>query len=624
MAKGKKDELRLTDGQFSWTAGVNSDAPKTKRIAGVLDDGVLQNQASWLMNCSVRGGGISQRPALQPLVQDAPWSGRYQGGMMYQPDYTDPILLLAIGGRFYRVRVDTDNSVTDLSTLYGHTNHPDLTRFHFAQAEMFAIIQAGDYQTVTNPTLPLFYDFGTEDVRPETFRRSNGFVGVGDATNEIPPAGPMDYYAHRLWYAFGRGYAAGDIVVNQVSGTAAYGFRDSVLHVTENPVSYSGDAFIVPTSAGNIRALAHASNIDTTLGESQLYVFTRRSTYACVAPVSRREWTEASLETMPIQKLALNQGGAYGDRCVVPVNGDLFFQGPPNGDIRTVQTAQRMWGQWGNVPLSQNITRALQFNDREMLNFASGIQFDNRMLQTILPTSIDGIGAGFQAVAPLNFDTVSTFEERKPPAWEGVWDLSGGPYILQLFEGDFGGRERAFAVVWSLINQRIEVWEIRPDLRFENGENRVSRIIEFPAYAFGDPLGLKELESGELWLDKILGTVDVEVWYRPDGHRCWQKWWAFQKCAAKDCREDTEDPCDDDGYPREPWCEQSAIPVTLPKPPFPSCEPQNDRPMTWGYQFQVKLKIKGWCRVRGIILKAIWRSKRPFEGLACLPTDETI
>lgn len=622
MAKVRRNPLHLTDGQFSFTQGVNSDAPKTKVIPGVLEDGVLETQLSWLINGSTRNGGIGQRPAMEPVVQNGPWSGRYQGGMLYQPDYTDPILILAIGGRFYRIRVDTDNSVTDLSSDFGLTNHPDLTRFHFCQGEMFGIIQAGDYNLAI-PTLPLFYDFGVEGDRVETFRRSNGFVGVGDANNEIPAAGPMDYYGHRLWYAFGRGYAAGDIVNNENSGTAHWNYRDSILKVTENPVAYSGDSFAVPTQAGNIRALAHASNIDTTLGESQLYVFTRRSIFACAAPLTRVAWTETSQDSMPLQKVALNKGGTYGDRCVVGVNSDLFFVGPPNGDTRSIQTAQRMQGQWGNVPLSQNIERLLRFNERGLLSYSSGVEYDNRLLMTSLPLELDGIGVGFQAVSSLNFDTISNFEQRQPPAWEGVWDFSAGPYILQMFEGDFGGRQRAFAVVYSVTNSAIEVWEIRPDERFDNGTTRVVRSIEFPAYAFGDPLGLKELESGELWLDKILGTVDVEVFYRPDSYACWQKWWAFQKCAAKDCTEDIESPCDD-GYPQEPWCEQSAVPVAFPKPISPANQPLNNRPMTWGYQFQVKLRIRGWCRVRGMILKAWWREKRPFEGMASYTLNDEI
>ncbi|MBU2249078.1 MAG: hypothetical protein KKD77_20190, partial [Gammaproteobacteria bacterium] len=560
----------------------------------------------------VRGGGIGQRPVLQPLAQDVPWSGLYQGGMLYQPDYADPHLLLLIGGRLYRVRVDTDNRIDDLSATYGHTMPATEQEAFFSQAEMFAVIQAGDYST-----LPLFYDFG-DGIRAESLRRSLGVTnpGVSDVNNEIPAAGPMADYAQRLWYAYSRGYAAGDISGSTFSGTPGFAYRDSVLKLTENPIAYGGDGFAVPTVAGRIRALAHASNLDTALGESQLFVFTRRSIYACVAPVTRDDWTASDNDQQPLQKVVLNRGGSYSGRAVVPVNGDLFFPSPPNGDVRSVQTSLRYFGQWGNVPLSTNISRATAFNDRSMLSLSSGIQFENRMLLTALPTACTA-GTGFQAILPLNFDTISTFEERKPPAWEGVYDFSGGPYILQMFEGDFGGRERAFAVVWSVAREQIEVWEIRGDLRFENGENRVTRVIEFPAYSFGNPFGLKELDTAEIWLDKILGGTDIEVYYRPDGYSCWVKWWAFQKSAAKDCRDDTVSPCADDGYPVETWCEQDAIPVMIPKPVFPPCIPGNNRPANWGYQFQVRLVIKGWARVRGFLVHALWREKKPYEGLAC-------
>ena len=616
MANG---DLRLTDGQLCWSGGVNSIVPRTKAVEGLLDDGVKQNQLAWAINCSLRGGGIGQRPVLQPLVQSVPWSGLYQGGLLYQPDFAEPHLLLLIGGRLYRVRVDTDNTVDDLSNTYGLTMPNDQTEAFFAQQEMFAVIQAGDLST-----LPLFYDSG-DGVRAEVLRRSNGIVnpGVADPNNELPAAGPMDGYAQRLWYAFNRGYAAGDISGSTFSGTAGYGYRDSVIKVTENPVAYGGDAFAVPTVSGNVRALAHAANLDTALGESQLFVFTRRAIYACTAPVTRDDWTAADNDTQPLQKVVLNKGGSFGCRAVVPVNGDLFFPSPPDGDIRSVQTALRYFGQWGSVPLSVNEKRLTQFNDRSLLRWSTGIQFDNRLLMGCLPIAT-AAGAACQGVMPLNFDTISTFDERRPPAWEGVYDFSGGPYILQMFEGDFGGRERAFAVVWSVLRSQIEVWEIRPDLRFENGENRVTRVIEFPAYAFGDPYGLKQLDSAELWFDKILGTIDVEVYYRPDSYACWQKWGAFQKCAAKDCREDVDAPCLDSGYPQEPYCEQDAVPVTIGRPPSPGCVPMTGRPTDHGYQFQVKLVIRGWARVRGLIVHALWKEKRPYEGLACNVTSTKI
>ena len=614
------DPVRLVDGQLDWSSGVNSDVPRTKAIEA-MPYSVKETQLTWLVNGTVRGGGIGQRPVLQPLVQDGPWSGLYQGGLLYEPDQTDPILLLLIGGNLYRVRVDTDNSVTDLSALYG----PGLTmpatqpQAYLAQAEMFGVIQAGDYST-----LPLFYDFGVQGVRLESLRRSNGIVlpGVVNPANEIPAAGPMDYFAQRLWYAFDRSYAAGDIVSNNVSGTAAYDFRDSVLKNTENPIAYGGDAFRIPTTAGRIRALSHACNLDTALGETNLFVFTRRAVYACVAPVTREDWTATNTNNMPLQKVALRGGGAYSDRCVVPINSDLFFQSPPNGDVRSIVTGVRSSESWGSVPLSTNESRALETNDRSLLGFATGIQYDNRLLQSAQPIQTPA-GVGHRIIVPLDFDVISTFEERRPPAWEGAWDFSAGPYILQMFQGDFGGRERAFAVVWSVLRSQIEVWEIRNDLRFENGTNRVTRSIEYPAYCFRNPFQMKELDSGELWLDKILGTIDVMVQYRPDGYSCWIDWCAFQRCSAKDCTEDPYLPCTDDGYPKTPYCEDDAIPLVFGKPPEPESidGAGGMRPSTWGFQFQVRVIIRGWCRLRGLRLFAWERVLPPYYGIQTQAPD---
>lgn len=613
-------DTRLTDGQLDWSNGVNSAVIKTKAI-GALPHGVKPSQLCWLINGNVRTGGILPRPAVNNVVLGAPWSGLYQGGLMYQPDSADPFLLLAIGGTLWKVRVDTDNSVHNLSASYGLSMPSSETQAFFSQSEMFAIWQAGDLTTK-----PVFYDSGIDGgLRNETMRRSNGFVGVNNITNEIPPAGPMDYYAQRLWYAFGRNYAAGDIVRNKTSGTGPYEFRDSVLHVTENPVATGGDAFVVPTTAGNIRALAHASNLDTALGESQLFVFTRRAIYACAAPITRDAWTKTTNDFMPLQKVVLNKGGAYSARAVVAVNGDLFFQGPPDGDIRSIQTSLRYFGQWGNVPLSNNEQRVLSVNDRSLLNFATGIQYDNRLFQSALPIQTP-VGVAHQAVIPLDFDIISTLEERQPPSWEGVYDFSAGPYILQMFEGDFGGVERAFAVVWSVIRQAIEVVEFRKDLRFDNGDDRITRVIEFPAYSFNNPFQLKELDTAELWIDKMLGTVNIEVYYRPDAWACWIPWTAFSQCAARDCRESIDDPCADNGYPHEPFCEQDRATIMLPKIQHPQCIPGVERPSTWGYQFQVRLAIKGWCRVRGFLLHAIPREKRAYEGIsmACAPVSELL
>ena len=599
---------RQIDGQIDFSGGVNSAAVKTI-VSGGFPSGLHRNQLAWLINGTVRGGGITQRTGWQPLVQGAPWSGLYQGGYLYQPDYADPYLVLQIGGRLYQIRVDTDNSVTDLSTLTGINNPPDVQEAFFSQANQFLVIQAGDYTSAT-PTNPLFW---VDNLGITNLRRSNGFVGVNDPTNEIPPAGPMDFYMQRLWYAFGRNYAAGDISVNTTSGTIQFNYQDSVLHVTENPIPSGGDAFIVPTSAGNIRALAHASNLDSQLGEANLCIFTPKTVYTCAAPITRADWIAADNSNMPLQKVALVGGGSYSARGVVPVNGDLFFPSPPDGDIRSLIQAIRNFGAWGNVPLSRNENRVLDFNDRSLLRYTSGMEFDNRLWMTELPVMTPA-GAGFRAVVPLDFDVISTLEERYPPAWEGVYE---GLNILQLFEGDFGGRQRAFAVVWSDVSQEIQIWELTVTDRFENGQNRVRWVVEFPAYTWGDPFQAKELDTLELWVDKMLGTVDFAVYYRPDNWPCWIPWHAWNECTAKDCLEDVETPCSSEGYP-ETFCESFRATMRLPKPPA-TCIRPSKRPSTQFFQCQFKLVIKGWCRVRGILAHAYFRDDPPYEGIVCGP-----
>lgn len=597
---------RIVDGQLDWSGGVNGSGVKTIASQN-YPNGIKRNQLSWLANGTVRGSGITQRTGWQPIVQGAPWSGLFQGAFLYEPDFAAPHLVLAIGGELWRVRVDTDNSILNLSTAFGSglTMPPDEPQAFFAQSELFLIWQCGDLTTK-----PIFYWDDADTLIG--MRRSNGFVGVANPTNEIPPAGPMSYQAQRTWYAIGRFYGGSDIVLNPTSGSAPFGFRDSVLKVTENPVANSGDGFVVPTTAGNIRALKFASNLDSALGESNLFIFTRRSVYSCLAPITRDDWTNATLNTMPLQKVALAKGGTYSERSVVQVNGDLFFQSPPNGDIRSFQTTLRYQHQWGNVPISRNENRILQFNDRSMLRYASGIEFDNRLWQTSTPVQTPA-GVGFRTVLPLDFDLISSLEERLPPAWEGHYE---GLSILQLVEGDFGGRERAFAIVWSDLHQAIEVWELTVTDRFENGENRVSWAIETPAYTWGNPFALKQLETAELWIDKLLGTVDFQLYYKPDQWPCWIEWHAWQECSAKSCIEDSENPCVNNGYPTPAFCESFRANMTLPKPPL-SCIVPSSRPSNIGYQFQIKLIIKGWCRVRGLLAYALPKDKRAFESIVC-------
>ena len=599
MASGSNSPVTIVDGSLDFSGGV--DSLKVTTIASSQNpNGLARNQLAWLDNAGTRDGGITQRTGWQPSGQMHDGSAIFQGGGFYEPDDGFPYLIYSVGGHVFMANPDFPNAPVDLSQAFGLTNPADAPQAYFCQAEQFMIIQAGD-----NVTLPLFWD-GT------TLRRSLGITNTAVApgtpgVNEIPAGTAMDYYMGRLWYSQGRQFSAGDIV-NGPSGTVAYANRDSVLNVTENPLVIGGDGFTVPTNAGSIRALRHTATLNTALGQGQLYIFTAKAVYTQNVPISRADWIAADSTNQPQQNVVQIVNGAVGERSIVPVNGDLFYQSLEPG-IRSLFAAIRYYGQWGNVQISANIQRLLQFNDRALLHMGSGIYFNNLMLQTALPIQRPQ-GVVHQALAVLDFMPINSFGEQKSPVWQGMYE---GLDFLQLFVGNFGGRERAFGAVVSRTDGTINLWELTDYSKTENGDNRITWIIEFPAFTWGQEFNLKELVSAELWIDKLFGEVEFTMEWRPDGDPCWKLWQKWKACSARNSSEDAFNPI---SYPLTPYRESFRATMTLPKPPQ-TCESITGRPAHVAYQFQPRLTIKGWCRVRGLLLHAEPKMRKLYESMVC-------
>lgn len=602
-------DVRITTQVADFSYGV--DSSKVPLVQSQRNPtGLPRNALSWLINATTRGGGIQPRFGNIPLCFVHDGTALYQGGILYDPSsgypnkvfpVGNPYLLLSIGGRTYQVRVDTDNSVVDVTGTFA--DPPTVEKAYWVQAEQFAVKQAGD--GVTNP---LIWD-------GMGLRRSNGIIGstVTAPINEIPPATSMVYYMQRLWYAQNRTYSAGDIVRGP-SGSSTYNFTDSVLKVTENPLAVGGDGFTLPSQAGNIRALNYPIALDTNLGQGPLFVFTRKQIYSLTVPITRTDWLKADSNNQPLQRVVMRTNGTVSDRSVVPINGDLFYQSI-EPSIRSFFMALRYFGtSWANPPISNNINRAMNFQDRSLMHMSSGCEFGERVYQTILPFQTP-VGVAFQAIAALDTDPVSTLQDAKPPVWDGLYS---GLDILQIFSGDFGGLERCFAVVHSRIDGGIYVWELTSSARFDANDARIVMEIETPAFDWTDagsnPLQLKELDGLDLWLDKVFGEVIVQLQFRPDEDQCWYDWSTEVICAARTCAEDPNTPA---CYPTSPKSDQYRMPISFPKPTNAKCSVGNSRPVTWGGKFQLKFTIKGWCRVRGFDLHALVKEKSPYYHQVC-------
>jgi hypothetical protein len=616
-------EVYIADGTFDFSGGVNSNAVTTVR-SDLNPNGLQRNQLAWLSNATVRGGAILQRTGWQKLL-DLIQNGLWQGGIMYETfdNTSNPRIVCSISGHIYSVLLDPPFTVTDLSVKFGLFNPATVDEAFFVEAEGFLLIQAGDFLTAAPATLPLIYrsPFGGQ---PEIMRRSRGLNGnviTPPLLQEIPAAMAMEYYQGRIWYAQGRLVSAGDIVGSPFSGTAPYNFRDSVTRVTENPLAIGGDGFTVPSQAGNIRALKYTANQDSSLGQGPLYIFTRKQVYSLAVPVSRDLWVKAGNDTAPphgtsatntgtaqLIPVQINNGSA-GERGIARINGDLYYQSFDPA-VRSLIVATRYFQQPGNTSISINEIRALNFENRALMRFNTSFSFDNRALFGSQAKQTPS-GVVVQGFLPLNFDSVSSLEERRPAVWEGIWE---GIPALQAFTGDFGGLERAFAVIVSNQDTTIDVWELTQSSRTENGDNRIGWYAEFPAFTWstaGWELELKKLRGAEIWISRVVGTVELTFYYRPDSDPCWHLWFETSFCAARNCAEDINNPvC----YPvGPPFGEGYEWPIELGEPPEPACNLslKAKRPTDVGYQFQTKVVVKGFCQIRGLVLYATQVEKAP-------------
>jgi len=179
--------------------------------------------------------------------------------------------MFMVSGQLYILRIQPTLSLTTVDMSGTGLNPAGVAKSFFCQAEEFMIIQAGDFVTQ-----PLVWD-------GLNLYRITAFPGAG--AHMLPPGKAMDYFQGRVWCQSNeRTYMAGD-TVGSSSGTIGYGYRDAVLHSSENAYLVGGGAFTVPSSAGSIRSIDHTTNLDSALGESNLFVSTRNTIYSVTAPL---------------------------------------------------------------------------------------------------------------------------------------------------------------------------------------------------------------------------------------------------------------------------------------------------------------------------------------------------
>ena len=397
------------------------------------------------------------------------------------------------------------------------------------------------------------------------------------------PAGRMGTYGlGRNWQSGidGISYLGGDIV-GYSSGSAAYNFRDAVLKMTANQTLLVGN-FRVPGAAGQITGMVFPAQLDTSLGQGPLQVFCQRSIFSCLAPIDASAWQAT---TNPLQVESLKGNGAASHWSIVLSNADIFFKSHDD-QVRSLLLARLDYRKWGDTPIGLEMGRIFDDEDSQLLNFISGVEFDNRMLMTATPTQ-GSLGVYHTDLVAYNYDAVSSSSNKSDPVWEGTWR---GLNILKVVTGFFGGVQRTFAFVLNTTSNSIELWEIEQwtgDPVFDNGSTPVTMQFETPCF-FNQtnqksPFDLCQLIDGEIYADSMQGVVNFLIEYQPDFDTEWHVWNSWSLNAG-----------DTPSYRTR---------MGFGSPPDDFNNPML-RQTREGYFFQLRVTISGPARVRGIRLKA--------------------
>ncbi len=117
-------------------------------------------------------------------------------------------------------------------------------------------------------------------------------------------------------------------------------------------------------------------------------------------------------------------------------------------------------------------------------------------------------------------------------------------------------------------------------------------------------------------IDKAVGEIDFQVWWKPDQWPCFVPWFAWSICAS----EGTEQKL---GFnPRMGFGEPSA-PVLNDDGSVSFCDAKNDRPLRNFYNAQFRFVITGQCEFIGAQFKCVTEPEPEFARPICKPVCPT-
>lgn len=490
---------------------------------------------------------------------------RFQGASYYAPSKGKEYIMVSVGGRLYQMTPQPNNVMHVFEIALDRRNRSTIPIAYHLQAGAYHIVQDGE-------SSPIITTGGgaRRAAKDEIF--TGRMMGYGQGRIVLVGNDNLIYF--------------GDIRDGKGNGDA------DLLGFTETQFLNEGFPSALPSGMGIPTAVHFIPQQDSATGVGECLVAGETGIESFYLSLPRETWKDSAF-----QHTALLGIGVTGHRAICSVNEDVWFRS--NDGYRSYRQARAMVNQWAQIPMSTNVSKFVEADTPSLLNYASLISFDKRLLGTCTPVPNQANHPlPFQGclyhngLVSLDFDILSTFGKEAAPSWDGHWADHAlnplvGAKVLQLVEGVFNGEQRAF-VFYKNRPGHNGIVEISKKLQNHDSYGTITSRVTTRSMDFQQEFNEKTLYGGSFWLDDVQENTTFNVRYRPDQYPLYTDWASFSVPPFGEV-EEGDAPVQKNGfYPRR----------DIKKPAEASDATQTKRSLHRGYEFQTEIEWTGRSTIK--------------------------
>lgn len=482
--------------------------PSTGRIITAFD----------AVNRSFRGGVNRTRPPFieadlefaDDACEYAFYNGNVSGVFGYKQinNQTQPHLIVAVGnsllaGRVYATKISFKCIYDEIDPQWQHS--------FFVQAEEILVWQNGNQD-------PQVWD----GLSSSTQSASEAVASVGKSSPM--PVGNIMAYAHgRIFVATEENIVyASDHIYSQ-----GFGKNKTVVNFEETEYPEGGDGFGSYSQIGRITGMSVIPRHPEANGHGEVIVFGENGAWS-IDPTPPRVG-ESGWLNLAIQQVVLLGRGCAGPHSIIHVNNDIFYRSLDRGISSFKNSITDRREAWADKNLSREVSRYVNFDSLDLLQFSSSILADNRLIMSCAVRGEQSEEYGNHrfglGMVVLDLDRGSTINPTDEGfSWDGLWT---GPRPTGMATVSIDNYPKHYVASYDSDGKnRIYLLTHLSENDKSNGVR--SKIKSF--YSFGDLFEIQNdgqevacstFSGAWIYFSDVTSKAYISSSHRPDRYKIW-------------------------------------------------------------------------------------------------------